>query len=82
MFVNLIEKGVKLKVLSLCDRIIFVSVALGAPHSHAEPQTADRIGSIDRLLHPILLLIRSSFRIVQSVPVKPRCCKDVTCCLR
>ena len=70
LLIYAIEEGIHLIILPLGNRVVFVRVALGAAERKAEPDRADGIGPVDRLLHSVLLGVRTPFRVMQRVPMK------------
>ena len=65
-----IEERIELVVLAVRDGIVFVRVALSAPHRQTEPDRSRRVGSIDELLVAVLLFVGSPLFVRQRIAMK------------
>src|SRR5262249_17974462 len=63
-------KGVQRIVLALRDGVVLVAVALRTADGHSEPNSAERVGAIDRLLDAVLFGIGAPFGVVQRITMQ------------
>ena len=69
---GVVEEGEEFVILTVCDGIELVRVALGATHREAKPNRSGGVDAVDDRLHAELLAIGSALLIDESVPVEGR----------
>lgn len=67
---GVVEEGEEFVILTVCDGIELVRVALGATHSEAKPNRAGSVDAVDDRLDAELFAVRSALLVDESVSVK------------